>query len=96
MIYTETGTWKLEGDSLIAIADSVNYEIDASNMTVHPDNQDMLDSWVQNRQKTWLEYCQKEVKEGDVRKAWSARLDASRDKIELKIGESAMYYKREK
>lgn len=96
MIYTETGTWKLEGDSLIAIPDSVNYEIDARDMTVRPENQDMLDSWVQERQKTWSEYYQKVIKEGDARKAWSARLDASCDKMELKTGESAEYYKREK
>ena len=96
MIFTETGTWKLEGDTLITIPDSVGYEVDASDITVQPENQDMLDSWVQNLQKRWLEYYQREIKEGRFRGSWHARLEASRDKMELKKGEIAAYYKREK
>ena len=95
MIWTITGTWKLEGDSLISIPDSVDYEVDASNMTVQPENKDMLDSWVQNRKKTWLEYYQGEIKEGRLRMSWSVHLDASRNKLELK-SESSLYFKRKK
>ena len=95
-IYKETGTWELKGDSLIANPDSVDFDVDASNMIVQSDKQEMLDRWVQNYKEESLTYCQKGIKEGDVRRAWHVRLDASHDKLELKIGESAVYYKREK
>lgn len=95
MIWTITGTWKLEGDSLISIPDSVDYEVDASNMTVQPENKDMLDSWVQNRKKTLLEYYQGEIKEGRLRMSWNVHLDASRNKLEMK-SESSLYFKRKK
>ena len=95
-IYKETGTWELKGDSLIVNPDSVDFDVDASNMIVQPDKQEMLDRWVQNYKEESLTYCQKGIKEGDVRRAWHVRLDASRNKMEMKIGESAVYYKREK
>lgn len=95
-IYKEIGTWELEGDSLITIPDSVDLEVDASKMTVQPEKQEMLDRWVQNYKEKYLSASKKNIKEGGARRAWHARLDASRDKMELKVGESTVYYKREK
>ena len=95
-IYKELGTWKLEGDTLITIPDSVDLEVDASKMTVQPERQEMLDSWVQNYKEKYLSAHKKNIKEGGARIARHARLDASRDKMELKIGENVVYYKREK
>ena len=95
-IYKETGTWELKGDSLISTPDSVDFDVDASMMTVQPEKQEMLDSWVQNYKKESLIYYQKWIKEGNARRAGCARLDASLDKMELKVGESVVYLKREK
>ena len=95
-IYKETGTWELKGDSLIANTDSVDFEVDASMMTVQPDKQEMLDSWVRNFEEESLTYYRKGIKEGDTRRTWNVHLDASRDKLELKIGENAVYFKRKK
>ena len=95
-IYKETGTWKLEGDTLITIPDSVDFEVDASKMIVQPEKQGMLDRWVQNYQEEYRSASQKSIKEGNARRAWHARLDASHDKMELKAGENTWYYKRGK
>ena len=95
-IYKETGTWELKGDSLITTPDSVDFDVDASMMTVQPETQEMLDSWVHNYKKETLTSYQKWIKEGGARTAGSVHLDASHDKMELKIGENAVYFKREK
>lgn len=95
-IYKETGTWKLKGDSLITTPDSVDFEVDDSKMIVQPEKQEMLDSWVQNYKEEYLSACQKYINEDDARRAWHARLDASRDKMELKRDENTVYFKREK
>lgn len=65
-------------------------------MTVQPERQEMLDSWVQNYKEETISTWQKLVEEGTARQVWKARLDASRDKMELKAGKSAVYYKRKK
>jgi hypothetical protein len=70
--------------------------VDASKMTVQPEKQEMLDNWVHNFKEEYLTYYQNGIKGDDARRVWSAHLDASRDKMELKIGESAVYFKREK
>lgn len=62
MIFKETGTWKLEGDTLIVIPDSVDYEIDVSHMNVQPERQEMLDSWVQNVKEEYLTAHRKSIK----------------------------------
>ena len=93
-IYKEFGTWELKGDSLIANPDSVDFEVDASKMTVQPERQEMLDNWVHSYQEEYLKYCQKAIKEGP--KTWNARLDASRDKLELKDSKGTSYFKRKK
>jgi hypothetical protein len=95
-IYKEFGTWELKGDSLISTPDSVDFDVDASMMTVQPETQEMLDSWVHNYKKETLTSYQKWIKEGGARTAGSVHLDASHDKMELKIGENAVYFKREK
>ena len=95
-VYKETGTWELKGDSLIAIPDSVDFETDASKMTIQPEKQEMLDNWVQNYQEEYLSYFQQKLKEGYLRQAWSVRLDASRDKMEMKKDENTVYFKRKK
>ena len=95
-VYKETGTWELKGDSLIAIPDSVDFEADASKMTIQPEKQEMLDNWVQNYQEEYLSYFQQKLKEGYLRQAWSVRLDASRDKMEMKKDENTVYFKRKK
>ena len=95
-IYKETGTWELKGDSLIANTDSVDFEVDASMMTVQPDKQEMLDSWVRNFKEESLTYYRNGIKEGDTRRTWNVHLDASRDKMELKKNENTVYFKREK
>ena len=95
-IYKETGTWELKGDTLITTTDSIDFEMDVSKMTVQPERQEMLDSWVQNFKEETISTWQKLVKEGIARQVWKARLDASRDKMELKTGKNAVYYKREK
>ncbi|MBO4654385.1 MAG: hypothetical protein J5644_02440 [Bacteroidales bacterium] len=95
-IYKELGTWKLEGDTLIITPDSVDLEVDASKMIVQLERQEMLDSWVQNYKEKYLSAHKKNIKEGGARRARHARLDASRDKMELKKGENVVYYKREK
>ena len=94
-IYKETGTWELKGDSLITNPDSVVFEVDASKMIVQPEKQEMLDSWVQIYKEESLTHYQNWIKEGDARRSWSVRLDASRDKLELKNYRS-VYYKRSK
>lgn len=94
-VYKETGTWELKGDSLIAIPDSVDFETDASKMTIQPEKQEMLDNWVQNYEKECLATYQKGNKDLYWR-VWGARLDASRNKLELKKGRSTSYFKREK
>ena len=93
-IYKEFGTWELKGDSLIANPDSVDFEVDASKMTVQPERQEMLDNWAHSYQEEYLKYCQKAIKEGP--KTWNARLDASRDKLELKDSKGTSYFKRKK
>lgn len=95
-IYKESGIWELKGDSLIAIPDSVDFEADASKMTIQPEKQEMLDNWVQNYQEVYLSYFQQKLKEGYLRQAWSVRLDASRDKMEMKKDENTVYFKRKK
>lgn len=95
-IYKETGTWELEGDTLITIPDSVDLEVDVSKMTVQPERQEMLDRWVQNYKEEYLSAYKKSIKEGNARRAWHVRFDTSRDKMELKVGESTVYYKRKK
>ena len=95
-IYKELGIWELKGDSLIAIPDSVDFESDASKMTIQPEKQEMLDNWVQNYQEEYLSYFQQKLKEGYLRQAWSVRLDASRDKMEMKKDENTVYFKRKK
>lgn len=95
-VYKETGTWELKGDSLIAIPDSVDFEADASKMTVQPEKQEMLDNWVQNYQEKYLSYFQQKLKEDHLRQTWSVRLDASRDKMEMKKDKKTVYFKREK
>ena len=95
-IYKETGTWELKGDSLITNPDSVDFDVDASMMTVQRDKQEMLDRWVQNYQEEYLSFFQQKLKEDDLRQAWNVRLDASRDKIELKKDENTVYFKRKK
>jgi len=94
-IYKETGTWELKGDSLITNPDSVDFEVDASKMIVQPEKQEMLDSWVQIYKEESLTHYQNWIKEGDARRSWSVRLDASCDKLELKNYRS-VYYKRSK
>ena len=94
-IYKEAGTWKLEKDSLIINPGSIDFEVDASKMTVQPENQEMLDRWVQNYEKECLATYQKGNKDLYWR-VWGARLDASRDKLELKKGGNTSYFKREK
>ena len=94
--YKVTGTWELKGDSLIAIPDSVDFEADASKMTVQPEKQEMLDNWVQNYQEEYLSYFQQKLKEDYLRQTWSVRLDASRDKMEMKKDKKTVYFKREK
>ena len=95
-IYKESGTWELKGDSLITNPDSVDFDVDASMMTVQRDKQEMLDRWVQNFQEEYLSFFQQKLKEDDLRQAWNVRLDASRDKMELKKGENTVYFKRKK
>lgn len=95
-IYKESGIWELKGDSLIAIPDNVDFEADASKMTIQPEKQEMLDNWVQNYQEEYLSYFQQKLKEGYLRQAWSVRLDASRDKMEMKKDENTVYFKRKK
>ena len=95
-IYKELGIWELKGDSLIAIPDSVDFESDASKMTIQPEKQEMLDNWVQKYQEEYLSYFQQKLKEGYLRQAWSVRLDASRDKMEMKKDENTVYFKRKK
>ena len=65
-------------------------------MIVQLERQEMLDSWIQNYKEKYLSAHKKNIKEGGARRARHARLDASRDKMELKVGESTVYYKREK
>ena len=94
-IYKEAGTWKVERDSLILNPDSMDCKVDASDMIVQPEKQEMLDLWVQNYEKECLAAYQMRNKDLYWR-VWSARFDASRDKLELKKGGSTLYYKREK
>lgn len=95
-IYIETGTWKLEGDSLFAKPDSVDYNVDASGMKVQPEKREMLDNWVQNYQKEGLTYYQNTIKDSNYRRSWNAHLDASRNKMELKKDDQVLYFKRKK
>ena len=95
-IYKEIGTWELKGDSLIAKLDSVDFDVDASMMTVQPEKQEMLDSWVQKYKKESLTYYQMLLKDGGALKTGCAHFDASHDKMELKAGENTWYYKRGK
>jgi len=95
-IYIETGTWKLEGDSLFAKPDSVDYNVDASGMKVQPEKREMLDNWVQNYQKEGLTYYRNTIKDSNYRRSWNAHLDASRNKMELKKDEKVLYFKRGK
>ena len=59
-----------------------------------------VSNWMDNRkkedEKESLTYCQKWIKEDGARRAKCVRLDASRDKMELKKDENVVYYKREK
>lgn len=95
-IYIETGTWKLEGDSLFAKPDSVDYNVDASGMKVQPEKREMLDNWVQNYQKEGLTYYRNTIKDSNYRRSWNAHLDASRNKMELKKDDQVLYFKRKK
>lgn len=95
-IYIETGAWKLEGDSLFAKPDSVDYNVDASGMKVQPEKREMLDNWVQNYQKEGLTYYRNTIKDSNYRRSWNAHLDASRNKMELKKDEKVLYFKRGK
>lgn len=48
IIRNKVGTWALEGDSLVLMgdADGVSVDLDASDMIVQPEKQEMLDDWV--------------------------------------------------
>ena len=81
---------------MIAILDSVDFETDASKMTIQPEKQEMLDNWVQNYQEEYLSYFQQKLKEDHLRQTWSVRLDASREKMEMKKDKKTVYFKREK
>lgn len=78
------GNWTCQGDSLVLSLDSgtMDVQMDPSGIEVKENGQDSLDSWM-NRYREYLnDYFQEGLtKQGD-RKAYKARLDSSRDKME--------------
>ena len=82
---TEKGTWTLQGDSLIRMADldAVGVELDASNLVASPGSEDLRDNWIQEYREEVLKYNQTTARM-NLRNARHVRLDASHDKMELK------------
>lgn len=89
------GTWALEGDSLVLMgdADGVSVDLDASDMIVQPEKQEMLDDWVNELKVTFTDIYKNDAKD-NPKSMWSAHLDGSQNKMELKGKEGAFYFKR--
>ena len=81
----ETGTWTLEGDSLVQLVDveTIDLGMDDSQLVALPGGEAMLESWVQENQE-YLKGPYRETLMQLKRDVRYARLDASRDKLELK------------
>lgn len=84
--YSLKGTWAIEGDSLIHVVEWDTYEpgVDGSGMSALPGRQDMLDDWLEEYNESLLEYKRNNSGRKE-RNAYGACLDASRDKMEIKI-----------
>lgn len=97
IIRNRVGTWALEGDSLVLMsdADGVTVDVDASDMIVQPGKQEMLDDWVNELKTNMTNFYQNDIKDNH-RSMWSAHLDASHDKMEMKGTEGTFYFKRKK
>ena len=83
--FTEEGTWKLEGDSLIRVSDldALGVELDASELVAMAGKQDMCDSWVEEYREEVMKYNRANVML-NMRNARHARLDASHNKMEMR------------
>lgn len=81
----ETGTWAINGDSLIQMVDveTIDLEMDDSQLVALPGGEEMLANWVQENRE-YLKGPYRESLQQLKRDARYARLDASRDKLELK------------
>ena len=81
---TESGTWTIKGDSLILVVDldAVDAVLDDSQLVALPGGEDMLDSWVKEND-AYLKEFYRMTAENNMRNARKARLDNSRDKLEL-------------
>lgn len=95
IIRNKVGTWALEGDSLVLMgdADGVSVDLDASDMIVQPEKQEMLDDWVNELKVTFTDIYKNDAKD-NPKSMWSAHLDGSQNKMELKGKEGAFYFKR--
>ena len=82
---TEEGTWTLEGDSLIRVADldAIGVDMDVSNLIATTGNQDLCDNWAKGYKEDLLNYNRANGKM-NPRNARHVRLDASHNKMELK------------
>ena len=93
-----TGTWDIKGDSLILKANpqSFVFELDGSGLVPEKGRKDSLDSWLKSYPEEAMKYYN-ELTEEQLRTAFKASLDPSRDKMEWVNSEGdAIYLKRDK
>ena len=81
----EKGTWSLEGDSLVQMLDinAFDVKVDVSDMSVFSGRQEVFDDWLKGYEEDLLTYYQKQFSKY-TRATQYVRLDASRDKMEMK------------
>lgn len=94
---TFAGTWEMKGDSLILNVDpqSFHFDVDGSGLAPVDGQQDSLDSWLKAYPEQ-VEKINRELPEKDLRSAFKARLDSSRDKMEWVDSDgNVRYLKRE-
>jgi len=92
-----TGTWEIKGDSLILNADSPSFvfELDDSRLVPAEGKQDSLDSWIKEYREEMKERYGS-MTEKDLRTSFKARLDSSKDKMEMTDSDGSVRYLRRK
>ena len=88
-----SGTWSIQEDSLIMTPafDAVDVQVDLSDIEVKDNMQDSLSAWMNKVRDMYLEHF-RSLQNEDNRQAFKARLDSSRDKMELTDEKGSVRY----
>ena len=90
-----SGTWSMQGDSLILNLDAptMAIQMDLSGIEAEENKQDSLESWAKKYREDGLKHYA-EKPDSEKRFSFKARLDASHDKMEWTNKDGAIYLKR--